>query len=200
MEKIEEKHSTSILESLINSTTLTSSVVKTDEQYAEIQSLQAEFKQIQQTPDVIRFMMQLEYGFVGTVDGFAPNSDELLKHDWYDSTFVVVNYGKVQQWLKKCIEEADKGKTIVVVMPSKTSTGWFHDMVLNRADSIKFLKGRLKVNAGKHASTADIVCVYRKELKTKEVIEKRKKRGFAMIRCNVNMADTEPPTFGSSEY
>ncbi len=198
MQKISEIHSTTILESLINSTTLTSNIDKTDEQYAEIQSLQAEYKQIEQTPDVLRFMMQLEYSFVGSIDGFAKDSDEFLQHDWYDSSFVVVNYAKAEQWLRKAIEEAEKGKTIVCVVPSKTHTGWFHDLVLARANKIKFLKGRLKVNNGKFAGPADVVCVHQKVPNKTQMTEKRKKRGYAMIRCKVNMTDTEEPQFSST--
>lgn len=44
----------------------------------------------------------------------------------------------------KCYEEATKPGTVVVLLiPSRTDTKYFHDYILHRSE-IRFIKGRLK--------------------------------------------------------
>ena len=44
--------------------------------------------------------------------------------------------------MEKAKLEADLGKTIVLLVPSRTDTRWFHDYAL-KATEIRFIKGRL---------------------------------------------------------
>jgi len=46
--------------------------------------------------------------------------------------------------LKKAHLEAVKGKTIVLLIPSRTCTSWFHDIILKNDYEVRFLKGRLR--------------------------------------------------------
>ncbi|MFH1318495.1 MAG: DNA N-6-adenine-methyltransferase, partial [Candidatus Omnitrophota bacterium] len=53
-------------------------------------------------------------------------------------------YGKnIINWIKKGYEESKKGKTIVMLIPSRTDTKWWHEYVM-KAKEIRFIKGRLK--------------------------------------------------------
>lgn len=54
-------------------------------------------------------------------------------------------YGKKStgEWVKKCHEEYLKGAVIVMLIPARTDTKWFHDYIYNKHE-IRFIKGRLK--------------------------------------------------------
>ena len=52
-------------------------------------------------------------------------------------------YSKPVPWILKAIEESKKGKTVVMLLKSDTSTNWFHDLILPNA-GVRFVRGRLK--------------------------------------------------------
>nr|UVX39255.1 MAG: DNA N-6-adenine-methyltransferase [Bacteriophage sp.] len=67
-------------------------------------------------------------------------------HEWGGHTvFCNPPYGRaIADWVRKCSMEASRKNTIVVMLiPARTDTKWFHDYILNRAE-IRFLKGRLR--------------------------------------------------------
>ena len=74
-----------------------------------------------------------------------------LLQDWGGFTvFVNPPYSESAAWLKKCHEEAqrsraDKKTVIVVLIPCRTDTRYFHDYCM-KADEIRLIKGRLKYN------------------------------------------------------
>ena len=54
-------------------------------------------------------------------------------------------YGRViGEWVKKAYEESQQPNTLVVMLlPARTDTRWFHDYIYGKAE-IRFIKGRLK--------------------------------------------------------
>ena len=53
-------------------------------------------------------------------------------------------YSKIAKWVEKCYREGTKDNTIVVLLiPARTDTKYFHDFIYCRAE-IRFIKGRLK--------------------------------------------------------
>ncbi|MEP0264204.1 phage N-6-adenine-methyltransferase [Dokdonia sp.] len=75
---------------------------------------------------------------------YTPEDDGLIQ-DWSGETvFVNPPYGRdIVHWVRKANQEAQKGTTIVMLLPARTSTRWFHDWIYNDADEIRFVKGRL---------------------------------------------------------
>lgn len=75
--------------------------------------------------------------------------DDGLNRDWAGKVFCNPPYGRLSTgiWVRKCANEADKGATVVALLPSRTCTKWWHDHV-GQAD-IFMLKGRLKFGDGK---------------------------------------------------
>lgn len=72
-------------------------------------------------------------------------------------------YGReITKWVRKAYEEAHKENTLVVMLiPARTDTKWFHDYVYNRAE-IRFVKGRLTFgSATEHAPFPSLVVIYR---------------------------------------
>lgn len=63
-------------------------------------------------------------------------------------------YGReIYDWVRKCYEEAQKPKTTVVMLiPARTDTCYFHKYIYRKAREIRFLKGRLKF--GNQANSA----------------------------------------------
>ena len=55
-------------------------------------------------------------------------------------------YGKeIGKWVEKCYQEAHSGAELVVMLiPARTDTKYFHDYIYKKAKEIRFLKGRLK--------------------------------------------------------
>lgn len=60
-------------------------------------------------------------------------------------------YGRgVGRWMEKAWLESREGATVVVLVPARTDTQWFHGHVLGKATEIRFLKGRLRFDDGPH--------------------------------------------------
>tara|TARA_R110000803_G_scaffold14135_2_gene39395 strand:+ start:265 stop:657 length:393 start_codon:yes stop_codon:yes gene_type:complete len=67
-----------------------------------------------------------------------------LTIEWKDKNFVNPPFSKLKEWSKKINEEAKKGKEIVLLMPSRTDTKYFHEYLLPLNPKIEFIKGRVK--------------------------------------------------------
>ena len=62
-------------------------------------------------------------------------------------------YGReIPKWVEKAYESAKSGEaTVVCLLPSRTDTKWWHDHVM-KADTIRFIKGRLKFDGHKNSA------------------------------------------------
>lgn len=60
------------------------------------------------------------------------------------AVFVNPPYGRklTSDWVKKAYQEAQKGIKIVMLIPSRTETIWFHEYIYHKAE-IRFIKGRI---------------------------------------------------------
>ena len=82
---------------------------------------------------------------------FTPEIDG-LKQDWQgQNVFCNPPYGsEIKHWVKKCYTEGQKPETLVVMLiPARTNTNWFHDYCLKYAE-IRFLRGRPKFGGAKY--------------------------------------------------
>lgn len=68
-----------------------------------------------------------------------------LEQDWEGhSVFCNPPYSKIAEWTEKCFREGCKDfTTVVMLVPSRTDTRYFHDFIYHRAE-IRFVKGRLR--------------------------------------------------------
>jgi hypothetical protein len=94
------------------------------------------------TPKALYQALNAEFGF--DCDPCPPNhTTDGLVMEWGGVSFVNPPYGHViGKWVAKAYEEATKGKTVVLLIPSRTDTRWWHDYCM-KADEIRFVKGRL---------------------------------------------------------
>ena len=59
-------------------------------------------------------------------------------------------YGRnVSAWVRKAYEETRDGATLVIMLvPARVDTTWYHDWIQGKAAEVKFLRGRLKYALG----------------------------------------------------
>ena len=61
-------------------------------------------------------------------------------------------YGKeISKWIEKAFIENKRGTMVVLLLPARTDTRWFHDFIYKKHE-IRFIRGRLKFNDGKQAA------------------------------------------------
>ena len=82
-----------------------------------------------------------------------------LDREWGISVFMNPPYSKPTPWVKKAYEQSQNGKTVVGLLRGDTSTRWFHDWVLGKADLV-FVKGRLHFNGKGPAPFPSIIAIW----------------------------------------
>lgn len=76
-----------------------------------------------------------------------------LSHKWGGCrVFCNPPYSHISEWVAKAYEEGHQPNTIVVLLiPARTDTRYFHDYILNRSE-IRYIKGRLKFGNQKNSA------------------------------------------------
>ncbi len=88
-----------------------------------------------------------------------------LEKSWKgERVFLNPPYGReLPKWVKKAAEEAKNKSTIIVMLiPARTDTHWFHDYIYKKAE-IRFIKGRLKFGDAKNSAPfPSMVVIFRR--------------------------------------
>jgi len=115
------------------------------------------------TPRAIYDELNAEFNFA---DDPCPSGGLFgLDRPWGQSSFVNPPYSQIKEWMEKGLEEYQRGKTVVFLVPARTDTKWFHDCVLPHASNIRFIRGRLRFGESKTgAPFPSMVVVFKKEL------------------------------------
>ena len=92
---------------------------------------------------------------------YTKEDDGLPKSWGGEVVFCNPPYGReLPKWVKKCYEES-RHADVVMLIPARTDTRWFHDYIYGKAE-IRFIKGRLKFgNAKQSAPFPSMVVIYR---------------------------------------
>lgn len=102
------------------------------------------------------FYRQLDEEFLFNFDPCPLNAGfNGLECKWGKRCYINPPYGKaIRGWLEKALVEIEKGNTelAVFLLPAYTDVKWFHEVVLPKAEEVRFIKGRLKF--GEHSNTA----------------------------------------------
>ena len=74
------------------------------------------------------------------------NDNDGLLIEWGNSNYINPPYSRdlKEKFVIKAIEESNKGKLCVMLLPVSTSTKLFHNHILPNAKEIRFIKGRIK--------------------------------------------------------
>lgn len=98
------------------------------------------------------FYQALDSEFRFDFDPCPPNPKfDGLSVEWGHRTFCNPPYNQIAKWVAKANYEAAKGKTVVLLIPSRTDTKWWHDYCM-KAREIRFIKGRLKFDDFKNSA------------------------------------------------
>jgi len=96
---------------------------------------------------------------------FYTMEEDGLSKSWkllHGSVFCNPPYSKVAKWIEKgYTESAEHSTTVVMLVPARTDTKWFHQYCM-RASEIRFVKGRLKFGNEKNSAPfPSMVVVFR---------------------------------------
>lgn len=83
-------------------------------------------------------------------DYFTRETDGLA-HSWAGRrVWCNPPYGKqIAEWVRKAYDETRDGRTLVIMLvPARTDTRWYHDYIQGKAAEVKFIRGRLKYTLG----------------------------------------------------
>lgn len=89
-----------------------------------------------------------------TINKYTKDDDGLTQ-DWPDCpTFINPPYSQIKKWINKAIKEYEKRthnfskhpEPIVLLVPARIDTMWFHEIANRPYTKIVFIKGRLKFN------------------------------------------------------
>ena len=89
--------------------------------------------------------------------------DDGLAQDWTGETvFCNPPYGReIGKWVEKCAKSAGGGATVVMLIPARTDTKWFHEYIYGKA-KVRFLRGRVKFGEAKSgAPFPSMVVIFR---------------------------------------
>ena len=108
-------------------------------------------KQTWKTPRLLRQALDREFHFDFDPCPADPEFDG-LNIAWGRTNFVNPPYNQVEAWIRKSFAEFQDGKTVVILVPARTDTKWFHEICLNYATEIRFVPRRLRFDD--HKDTA----------------------------------------------
>lgn len=90
---------------------------------------------------------------------YTPEQDG-LKQEWTGVCWCNPPYGRqIAKWVEKA---AKSGATVVMLVPARTDTAWFHDWILPFAE-VRFVRGRLKFGGAENSAPfPSMIVVFRK--------------------------------------
>ncbi len=117
-----------------------------------------------ETPQDLFDSLDAEFGF--TLDAcavagnakcrvfYSPQQDG-LQQAWRGVVWCNPPYGRqIGRWVRKGYESSRDSATVVLLLPARTDTAWFHDYIYGRGE-IRFLRGRVKFgNGGRERNSA----------------------------------------------
>ncbi len=98
---------------------------------------------------------------------YTPEQDG-LSCPWTGTCWCNPPYGRqIGAWVKRAVISPVRGATIVMLLPARTDTKWFHDYIYNKPNvEIRFLRGRLKFGDQKNnAPFPSMICIFHANIK-----------------------------------
>jgi phage N-6-adenine-methyltransferase len=92
---------------------------------------------------------------------FFTREQDGLKQAWgQESVWLDPPYGRVlRHWIGKAHHSAQQGATAVCLVPARTGTSWWHEVVIPHAAEIRLLRGRLKFGGANNSAPFDSAIV-----------------------------------------
>jgi phage N-6-adenine-methyltransferase len=101
---------------------------------------------------------------------FFTEDDDSLSKDWFGDVWLNPPFGnELPKFMKKCAEQIKRKevRSIMVLIPARTDTKWFHEIVMPHAYLIYLIKGRFNFRVdnaveGANAPFPSMLVLYRK--------------------------------------
>lgn len=102
-------------------------------------------------------------------DKYYTKEENGLFKSWKGETvFVNPPYSEIKKWVEKCYKEYEtNGTTVVMLIPSRTDTRYFHNYIYHKAE-IEFIKGRLHFSNSKNSAPFPSMIVIYQQMEEKE--------------------------------
>ena len=104
------------------------------------------------TPQSFFDLLDAEFGFEVDVCALSANAkcrkfyspaEDGLKQTWTGICWMNPPYGRpIKDWMKKALDSADAGATVVCLVPTRTNAPWWHDYVM-KASEIRFIRKKM---------------------------------------------------------
>lgn len=83
---------------------------------------------------------------------FYTKEQDGLSQPWTGVCWCNPPYGReTGLWVRKAFFASVSGATVVMLLPARTDTRWFHEYIYSKAE-IRFIKGRLKFGSSQNAA------------------------------------------------
>jgi site-specific DNA-methyltransferase (adenine-specific) len=142
-----------------------------------------------ETPDNLYQMLDSHFHF--DFDP-CPNNPEFdgLSIKWGMSNYINPPYNHaIRAWIEKAMSECiSNGSMSVFLLPSRTDTKWFHELVLPYASRIIFIKGRLKFKGATNSAPFPSMIVIFKPSPEMKIHAKDSRKPFSLSDSD------EPPS------
>ena len=112
------------------------------------------------TPPAFFAGLDKEFGFTLDVAASPHNTkceryftrdDDGIHQDWSGEVcWCNPPYGpEIRKWVHKAAQEADRGVTVVMLIPARVDTSWWHDHIEGKAE-VRFVRGRITFVGAEH--------------------------------------------------
>lgn len=87
-------------------------------------------------------------------DKYYTKEQDGLTMPWKGIVWCNPPYGReIGKWVRKALFASVNGATVVMLIPARTDTKWFHDYIYKRDNvEIRFVRGRLKFGNSKNSA------------------------------------------------
>lgn len=87
-------------------------------------------------------------------DKYYTKQQDGLTMPWKGIVWCNPPYGReIWSWVRKALFASVGGATVVMLIPARTDTKWFHDYIYKRDNvEVRFVKGRLKFGNSKNSA------------------------------------------------
>ena len=124
------------------------------------------------TPTHVYNKLDDEFGFDFDPCPLIADPSEIvdgLEMEWGRVNFCNPPYSQIASWVEKCFEQWQKGRMVVLLIPSRTDTRWWHDYIM-QATEIRFIKGRLKFGASTESAPFPSAVVVFGEVRSQPIV------------------------------
>lgn len=122
-----------------------------------------------ETPQAVFDELNREFGFTLDVAAteanakcprFYDRAQDGLKQPWEGVCWCNPPYGReIAKWVKRA---AEAPCTVVMLIPARTDTAWFHDYIYGKAE-VRFIRGRLRFSGTKaDAPFPSMIAIFRR--------------------------------------